>query len=133
MEPHISTILRNILEDHATLKAWMETEIRSMLTFRHRPRDMYSIRHLRESMHRKVPMANFLGLMNPIIQREPLVFMEAVAEVCALEDGATGEDKVVTLKRGKDTGADNAAAAPAADSGRLRSWCRGYGGCSCHL
>ncbi|XVF33865.1 hypothetical protein REPUB_Repub18cG0008600 [Reevesia pubescens] len=78
-----SSIIRHLLEDPQTLQTAMELEIRQTLS---------GSRHAG-----RISPRTFLTSMAPVICREPVVFMKAVAAVCQLESSG-GRPFVVLLK-----------------------------------
>jgi E3 ubiquitin-protein ligase HUWE1 len=66
-----SVIVRHLVEDPQTLQIAMETEIRQTLSGK---------RHIGRVLPR-----TFLTTMAPVISRDPVVFMKAVASTCQLE------------------------------------------------
>ncbi|XVE80553.1 hypothetical protein DITRI_Ditri14bG0149300 [Diplodiscus trichospermus] len=78
-----SSIIRHLLEDPQTLQTAMELEIRQTLS---------GSRHAG-----RVSPRTFLTSMAPVICRDPVVFMKAVAMVCQLESSG-GRPIVVLLK-----------------------------------
>nr|XP_011461878.1 PREDICTED: E3 ubiquitin-protein ligase UPL1 isoform X1 [Fragaria vesca subsp. vesca] len=78
-----SAIVRHLLEDPQTLQTAMELEIRQTLS---------GNRHGARTSAR-----TFLTSMAPVISRDPVVFMKAVAAVCQLETSA-GRTFIVLMK-----------------------------------
>jgi hypothetical protein len=111
LEPHISAILRHILEDPSTLKSWMESEIKNVLTARRRGQ-AFGRNPFRQDAPRAMPISSFMTTLARVVARNPHVFAEAVQEVCTVADAAAGGgDRTITLRKVKDQAA--AAAAPA--------------------
>ncbi|CAA0843325.1 E3 ubiquitin-protein ligase UPL1 [Striga hermonthica] len=70
----VAVIIRHILEDSQTLQQAMESEIRhTFLTFANR-----------QSTGRLTPR-NFLSNLSALIQRDPIIFMQAAKSVCYVE------------------------------------------------
>ncbi|KAF8060412.1 hypothetical protein N665_1217s0015 [Sinapis alba] len=78
-----SVIVRHLVEDPQTLQIAMESEIRQTLSGK---------RHVGRILPR-----TFLTTMAPVISRDPVVFMKAVASTCQLESSG-GRDFVIPLK-----------------------------------
>ncbi|KAG7649782.1 Ubiquitin-associated domain [Arabidopsis thaliana x Arabidopsis arenosa] len=78
-----SVIVRHLVEDPQTLQIAMETEIRQTLSGK---------RHIGRVLPR-----TFLTTMAPVISRDPVVFMKAVASTCQLESSG-GRDFVILSK-----------------------------------
>ncbi|CAD5316819.1 unnamed protein product [Arabidopsis thaliana] len=78
-----SVIVRHLVEDPQTLQIAMETEIRQTLSGK---------RHIGRVLPR-----TFLTTMAPVISRDPVVFMKAVASTCQLESSG-GTDFVILTK-----------------------------------
>ncbi|KAH0920548.1 hypothetical protein HID58_020566 [Brassica napus] len=78
-----SVIVRHLVEDPQTLQIAMESEIRQTLSGK---------RHV----GRVLPQT-FLTTMAPVISRDPVVFMKAVASTCQLESSG-GRDFVIPSK-----------------------------------
>jgi hypothetical protein len=104
LEPLLSAILRNLLEDPATLEAWMEAEVRSFLLGQGQQHGYMN--PFRALGGRSCLLSQFLGSMGRVIGREPAVFLQALAKTCTLElSPGGGSEVVVTLKKGKEPGA----------------------------
>ncbi|KAK2383806.1 E3 ubiquitin-protein ligase UPL1 [Trifolium repens] len=82
----VSAIVRHLLEDPQTLQSAMELEIRQTLS---------GNRH-----SGRVSPRSFLTSLAPVISRDPIVFMKAVAAVCQLE--TSGGRTVVVLSKEKE-------------------------------
>lgn len=78
-----SVIVRHLVEDPQTLQIAMESEIRQTLSGK---------RHIGRVLPR-----TFLTTMAPVISRDPVVFMKAVASTCQLESSG-GRDFVILSK-----------------------------------
>ena len=118
LEPHISAILRHILEDPSTLKSWMESEIKNVLTARRRGQQAFGRNPFRQDAPRAMPINSFMTTLARVVARNPQVFAEAVQEVCTVADsaGGPGADRTITLRKVKEPAAP---AAPADAAGAL--------------
>ncbi|XP_010552364.1 PREDICTED: E3 ubiquitin-protein ligase UPL1-like isoform X2 [Tarenaya hassleriana] len=81
-----AVILRHLVEDPQTLQIAMETEIRQTLSGK---------RHVGRILSR-----TFLTTMAPVVARDPVVFMKAVASTCQLE--SSGGREFVVLSKEKE-------------------------------
>ncbi|GAB4845935.1 E3 ubiquitin-protein ligase upl1 [Ancistrocladus abbreviatus] len=81
-----SAIVRHLLEDPQTLQTAMELEIRQTLCGSHHAG--------------RIPTCTFLTSLAPVISRDPVVFMKAVATVCELE--SSGGRTFVVLSKEKE-------------------------------
>uniref|UniRef100_A0A1J3I3S5 HECT-type E3 ubiquitin transferase n=2 Tax=Noccaea caerulescens TaxID=107243 RepID=A0A1J3I3S5_NOCCA len=81
-----SVIVRHLVEDPQTLQIAMESEIRQTLSGK---------RHIG-----RVSPRTFLTTMAPVISRDPVVFMKAVASTCQLE--SSGGREFVILSKEKE-------------------------------
>ncbi|CAA7050793.1 unnamed protein product [Microthlaspi erraticum] len=82
----VSVIVRHLVEDPQTLQIAMESEIRQTLSGK---------RHIGRVLPR-----TFLTTMAPVISRDPVVFMKAVASTCQLE--SSGGREFVILSKEKE-------------------------------
>ncbi|ESQ29880.1 hypothetical protein EUTSA_v10011172mg [Eutrema salsugineum] len=88
-----SVIVRHLIEDPQTLQIAMESEIRQTLSGK---------RHI----GRVLPRA-FLTTMAPVISRDPVVFMKAVASTCQLESSGGREFVILSKEKEKPKVSDS--------------------------
>ncbi|XP_010542518.1 PREDICTED: E3 ubiquitin-protein ligase UPL1-like isoform X2 [Tarenaya hassleriana] len=81
-----AVIVRHLVEDPQTLQIAMESEIRQILSGK---------RHIGRILPR-----TFLTTMAPVVSRDPVVFMKAVASTCQLE--SSGGREFVVLSKSKE-------------------------------
>lgn len=89
-QPLVSTILRNLVEDAATLQAAMEAEIRSVL-MRPSSSSAYGIGGNRSrAEEHTMALRLFFGSLGSVAMRDPRIFLEAVKAVCEVVPPASG-------------------------------------------
>ena len=93
-ESYISSILKHILEDDATLQSLMESEIKNVFSTQRRPLGQLPIYDWEQ-----MPVRNFLQKMSLLAYRSPSVFSKAVSNLCVLVQ-ANGS-QVICLRKPK--------------------------------
>jgi E3 ubiquitin-protein ligase HUWE1 len=89
----VTILLRRLLEDEFTLQASMETEIRSTVTKLHSMHQGGS----RESQRVSAPLSSFIDSITPLLCREPISFLRAMAISVKVENKSSEAGVVVLL------------------------------------